>query len=377
MTTHPASVALPDPQRATPLECPRCGYDQSAIPPTWTRQCPVEGQCSECGLVFPWRDIFDPMRGIPRWSFEHVPRKKKRTLFLAAFRTLLRSLLPWKFWRTVELRWPVRPPRLVVYTILTACLVLYFGQLTFEAVSSLWRYHTHNGHHYVPANPMAFTYGPYTYPEWWLRQFGEWPDDPITSVQFTRALHYTATLPLHYIPVVHNYGLASSFLSSGSGRLFVYPIVSMSGWTIILAILTAIGYFLPVQTLSHAKITRGHQFRAAFYITIAICATSIIASLIGLLLEFIGEHLRYWYASFTGQAPWTLPEFTVDACRGILWLFVPALLFVHWWCAGRWYFRIETPALVSATITGIATVITLAITIVLLGDWAAFPFIAP
>lgn len=145
MTTHPASVALPDPQRATPLECPRCGYDQSAIPPTWTGQCPIEGQCSECGLVYPWRDIYDPVRGIPRWSFEHANRSR---VLLAFFGTLWRAFKPWQYWSSVRLTWPFRWPRLVICFLLMFCLNwLVLGLLT-QASDRSYTYYMEYQQHY-------------------------------------------------------------------------------------------------------------------------------------------------------------------------------------------------------------------------------------
>ena len=33
------------------IGCPRCGYDQRGMVESWTLQCPLTGECAECGLA--------------------------------------------------------------------------------------------------------------------------------------------------------------------------------------------------------------------------------------------------------------------------------------------------------------------------------------
>ncbi|RMH30781.1 MAG: hypothetical protein D6692_01185 [Planctomycetota bacterium] len=80
--------------------CPRCGYDQSGEVATWSDRCPISGTCPECGTGFDWADLFNPARQDIRWLVEHAPsfgRRLRRT-----GPTLMRMVLPWVFWRRVD-----------------------------------------------------------------------------------------------------------------------------------------------------------------------------------------------------------------------------------------------------------------------------------
>lgn len=48
-------------------KCPRCGYDLRGTIATWMQQCPLEGQCTECGLRFEWRELMSVRFLMPRW----------------------------------------------------------------------------------------------------------------------------------------------------------------------------------------------------------------------------------------------------------------------------------------------------------------------
>ena len=103
--------------RASPeLACPRCGYDVSGAVPTWTEQCPREGTCSECGLVYVWVDIFRPERVHPKWSFEHAAKRRLRALI----KTMFFALRPARFWSAMSLAAPIRPFRLALMVLILA-----------------------------------------------------------------------------------------------------------------------------------------------------------------------------------------------------------------------------------------------------------------
>ncbi len=104
-------------------ECPRCGYDLSALPPTWEECCPVSGQCSECGLELDWGDLLSDQEAPPEWFAEREgsrlppgPRMSRRTWW--------RALRPWSFWRSVRLRHRPDPNALWGFTFV-ACAMLY------------------------------------------------------------------------------------------------------------------------------------------------------------------------------------------------------------------------------------------------------------
>ncbi len=93
-------------------QCPRCGYDLSGHIATWESSCPVEGQCSECGLEFAWREVLVDRE---RANMCHVEHCSGRAIPLAASRTLLWSVLPWVFWKNVRLQHEPRVGRMLLW----------------------------------------------------------------------------------------------------------------------------------------------------------------------------------------------------------------------------------------------------------------------
>ncbi len=101
---------------------------------SWDSACPVEGQCSECGLEFAWREVLvDYERTNPR-HVEHCPR---RAIPFAAVRTLLWCILPWVFWKRVELKHEPRVGRMLLW--LTMLLIgMHIASSAMLAIA-LWR----------------------------------------------------------------------------------------------------------------------------------------------------------------------------------------------------------------------------------------------
>ncbi len=89
------------------IRCPRCGYDLSALPPTWEAACPLYGLCSECGYEVEWSVVLDPQGRVPGWFFEAeiFSRWAWGRVFV---QTWLAALVPWMFWKRVRLETPVR-----------------------------------------------------------------------------------------------------------------------------------------------------------------------------------------------------------------------------------------------------------------------------
>lgn len=107
-------------------ECPRCGYDLSALPPTWDECCPLHGQCSECGLEIDWGDVLAEHEAPPEWFAEREgsllppgPRMSRRTWW--------RVLRPWHFWSLVRLRHRPDPNALWGFTLLALLMIYMCG----------------------------------------------------------------------------------------------------------------------------------------------------------------------------------------------------------------------------------------------------------
>ena len=118
--------------------CYRCGYDLSGHMATWESSCPVQGQCSECGLEFFWREILrEDEQANPR-HVEHCPR---RAIPVAAVRTLLWCILPWVFWNRVKMHHEPRVRRMAAWL-----LIVLLGAQVFSGAAvalALWRVDVH------------------------------------------------------------------------------------------------------------------------------------------------------------------------------------------------------------------------------------------
>lgn len=119
--------------------CPRCTYDLSGQVTTWTDSCPTTGTCSECGLTFEWRLIFNPhLDGLP-WFIESSKPPRLRGAWL---RTAMRVLTPWRFWRDVRVEVPIRWRGVLTwltYLMLWTTLAPVIGWALFSALGSVYR----------------------------------------------------------------------------------------------------------------------------------------------------------------------------------------------------------------------------------------------
>lgn len=193
--------------------CPRCGYDLSGaakamglVWPIDTDPSPSGGgpralpspdpaaaatvTCSECGLQTPWIDVLDPARKDIPWFYEHTPR---RSLGLTrAWRTLVRSLIPWRFWRTVGLSAKISVPRLLLYLpALIVPLHLLWGAANF---ARRWQFVRMTGAGTGRAGSswaVYFLAGAFTHP---IAEFG--PDGRGGWLVMAPSISYTFVAPL-------------------------------------------------------------------------------------------------------------------------------------------------------------------------------------
>lgn len=101
-------------------ECPRCGYGLTGLVQSWAVSCPLEGRCSECGLVFAWRDALNPQFSFPRWCVEGG---NGLDVALRSVKTLFMILRPWRFWRELQMHHPLRVQRIAL--VLLLCVPLF------------------------------------------------------------------------------------------------------------------------------------------------------------------------------------------------------------------------------------------------------------
>ncbi len=108
-------------QPRTPPRCPRCGYDLRGAVATWAESCPLQGQCAECGLPLAWAELLRPEKFEPTWCVEFAPRRR---VARAAGTTFLQSFRPWRFWSAIRMSMPMRPRRLLAYSLALLLLML-------------------------------------------------------------------------------------------------------------------------------------------------------------------------------------------------------------------------------------------------------------
>lgn len=142
LATNPEGISEASP--GVPRQCPRCAYDLAGVITSWRESCPLRGTCSECGLEFAWRDIFDDRLSGPPWSFEHGPRWSWRRLLATSWRAGFGEI-----WRGIRLEVPIVPRRLVALPLLVlltfhlcvalAMIIELFSDLSMIAFRS-WQY---------------------------------------------------------------------------------------------------------------------------------------------------------------------------------------------------------------------------------------------
>src|SRR5688572_3879237 len=87
--------------------CPLCEYNLRGL---------TEPRCPECGYRFEWHDVFNSDRYQHPFLFEHHPERN----IWSFVRTLVGTLLPVRFWESVQPTLPLRARRLIIYWLLFA-----------------------------------------------------------------------------------------------------------------------------------------------------------------------------------------------------------------------------------------------------------------
>lgn len=130
------------------LECPRCGYGLAGVYPPEAPAWPLECVCPECALGIRSQDILREAAG-PQWLVEsrRWTGRRFRGLPRRALATLVRSLLPWRFWQRVRMEQPIRPRSLLAYALLlllpvllwcTAWVVIFRAALLIRELGVRW-----------------------------------------------------------------------------------------------------------------------------------------------------------------------------------------------------------------------------------------------
>ncbi|MCA9293487.1 MAG: hypothetical protein KDA20_06715 [Phycisphaerales bacterium] len=296
-----ASHAKPKEQHP---RCPRCGYDVSGDCDRWKTECPLEGTCPECGLVFEWRYLLNPALAAPAWLFD-----TNRTKFWGPLvKTLVRSLWPPGIAKALRIEQDFRLKRsLMLFGV--CVLFVHVTAMVCGAVLELRDAHYHNK----------------TSPNWSVNSF--WG-----SMTSTRASDFAwggaglTRLLWPYADIFDETSIQSADMPQWHIAWLWVVFVPISFWPL-------------TTTLGIAKVRAAHLVRAACFITPIVGLFMWLHLIIGSwAFEVGGRGMRpglwrnvfrfYWYGSFS----W-------------LWLVaIGAMLSWWWWRSVRDYMKLPHAA---------------------------------
>jgi len=320
-----------------PSECPRCGYDLRGVVAAWRDSCPVAGCCGECGLAFAWSQVLGP-DATPRWFVES--RRRHR---FSGVRTLSRSLLPWRFWRRIQMTMPVQRS-LWTYPLRLAALVLMIGTLATAARALITAPGLQNSDPVAVAVTVA------------LASACPFLTEPVDQIMERWVPGWSMGGPVTPGPRLpwgwNRGGSAVPSEIAGATWKSVRPIAH---WTIVaLACSVATFMVLPIVR-RRAKVRWVHIHRAAIYGLAMVPVMSILCwTLDASWLVRLDARTRLFYTDEARSLPWEIA-------------LIPALLALWWWSVSRWYLRLERPLAVALSVTMVGFVACMALHYLLTG----------
>jgi hypothetical protein len=277
--------------------CPRCGYDLSGTVASWSTSCEVDGVCSECGLAFAWRDVLDPRRTVPAWSFEHA----RRLVPVRFVVTAVRALWPWTFWRRIRMEQPIRGWRLAAWVAM-----MLLSSHTFIAINNA--IHARNTmqttRQVAPIAPIA-------------------PTAPSMAAQIREHMLIAAAWPYAETKTSAPFGALGTRVWTSK------PSIPARVWLGPLALsLIPVAFLLLGQSMRLARIRRAHLVR--------IWAYSMVLAPVSVAL---------WIFDDPPTENASAIALTLSYGLSIAWMTVPALTLgaagLMWWCATTRYLRLK------------------------------------
>ena len=107
-----------------PPICPNCDYDLTGQVATWSTQCPLKGQCPECGIGFEWSYVYKLLAqwdSSVDWYAEHATSLKQYISRTPG--TFLRLTMPWLFFKDINHRRTTRLRTLTLWIILLTIMI--------------------------------------------------------------------------------------------------------------------------------------------------------------------------------------------------------------------------------------------------------------
>ncbi len=211
-------------------QCPRCDYDLCGQIAAWQTECPLAGQCPECGLTFAWTDLFN-VEPPPRWSYEHAKGSFPAHIW-SLVRSVARVAFPRRLWSTLKLSFPIVPSRLVQLAVAGTLLVhVLLASLAAAAICA----------------------------EWWFKYYSS-----VLWIQYSifggMNSDVTTTLTNNWLNIAFPYAT----VSRGLGASFDSPPGATEIVVAFAAFLPAAFLLIPT-TMRHAKVKSRHLLRISAY----------------------------------------------------------------------------------------------------------------
>jgi hypothetical protein len=103
MIVHAADPSA-SPAQDADVACPMCDYNLRGL---------VDPRCPECGYQFDWPTLLAARADAHPFLYEHHPERSRRSFWV----TVLETLQPGTFWRSLQAAHRIVPPRLARYVI--------------------------------------------------------------------------------------------------------------------------------------------------------------------------------------------------------------------------------------------------------------------
>ncbi|MEK6702640.1 MAG: hypothetical protein AABZ53_10275 [Planctomycetota bacterium] len=226
-------------------QCPRCDYDLSGQIAAWAGECPLTGQCPECGLEIRWTEIFNTIPP-PAWSFEHA-KGSINALAGSLIRSWIRVLFPGHLWSRLTLGLKTVPTRLFQLAGL--------GLLLSHLAASLFTAFLILADHLY-------------YRDWPLPA----PPGRITSINVRGSGRAQAALLHDWLSWAFPY---ANVTRVGRGT-FDVPLGAVE-ILLAFAVLIPLSFFLLPTTMRRAKVRPAHIFRIAAYWSLCVPLLGLIA----------------------------------------------------------------------------------------------------
>lgn len=325
--------------------CPRCDYDLSGQIAAWTDECPLQGQCPECGLTFTWHEIFRPAFTVAPWSFEHA-RGPHLSTFWSLFRTVSWLHRPRHLWTGVPMAsafnfwraWLIGLGGLLISHLLAIALFLYCdAQHSYTTALTYF------------ASGMRLTRGTS------LGVAPRWVDTPTFLDHLAQRAVHTEVWLFPY------FGLASK-----GSRAFPPQAACM---ILLFMVIMPLTLFVAPATLRKHKIRPRHILRVGIYSLWLIPLAAVVVPVVITLGRCFGDlaTLHNWNSP-KPTGPWNwLHQAVQDQASKIVGVIIATLVLSWWWAAIARYLRLPQAWLITLILGCLAALGTFAFSFLIPG----------